>query len=282
MSLHNITLGTHQLTKSPTKVQLDTGLERGGISLVVAKDKQGFDAIPRVIATSLARDNPNSTYAYYYPPEMDYLVDYAEPNVTLVEFPPPFTNVFDHPREFSGLTNVMFVPVESSGSTYGFGDIKLALEIASSTNIHVVLILTPEMLTTSLSEAKEALISLTCVASSGHHFGSCLSWSMLLTNLTSRLGFHPTLCQVTSTFIQRKQMSFPSFPSHLLLRRFDMISPELDNVLSTFNETYSTPYLSYSENNGAVYLDSIVGGEEIHLVLDTLERYLLTPRQLMI
>lgn len=53
-----------------------------------------------------------------------------------------------------------------------------------------------------------------------------------------------------------------------------MISPELDNVLSTFNETYSTPYLSYSENNGAVYLDSIVGGEEIHLVLDTLEKVL--------
>lgn len=169
MSLHNITFGTHQLTKSPTKVQLDTGLERGGISLVVAKDKQGFDAIPRVIATSLARDNPNSTYAYYYPPEMDYLVDYAEPNVTLVEFPPP-TNVFDHPREFSGLTNVMFVPVRSSGSTYGFGDIKLALEIAYSTNIHVVLVLTPEMLTTALFDT-EGLIRLTCVASSEYSSG---------------------------------------------------------------------------------------------------------------
>ena len=189
MSLHNITLGTHQLTKSPTKVQLDTGLERGGISLVVAKDKQGFDAIPRVIATSLARDNPNSTYAYYYPPEMDYLVDYAEPNVTLVEFPPP-TNVFDHPREFSGLTNVMFVPVRSSGSTYGFGDIKLALEIASSTNIHVVLILTPEMLTTSLSEAKE-LISLTCVASSGYSSGELSFMEHVFNKLNIPLGIPP-------------------------------------------------------------------------------------------
>lgn len=190
MSLHNITLGTHQLTKSPTKVQVETDLERGGLSLVIAKENQGFASIPRVIATSLARDNPDNTYTYYYPPEMDYLVDYDEPNVTLVEFPPP-EDLSDYPRKSPGLTNVMFVPVKSSGPTYGFGDIKLALEVASSTNIHVVLILTPEMLTTSLSEAKE-LISLTCVASSGYSSGELSFMEHVFDKLNIPLGIPPS------------------------------------------------------------------------------------------
>lgn len=138
MSEHTINYGKLFNTQTPAELTFD--LDKGGMTIIIAKEGQGYSAIERVIASSLARDNEDKGYLYFIP---ESLLDFAE-TIGSHNFTPMIVDYLEDFQLFPGDTNVMFASVGGKDSSYNTQDIDHFIRIATTESTHVFLTLTPE------------------------------------------------------------------------------------------------------------------------------------------
>lgn len=138
MSEHTINYG--KLFNTQTPVELTFDLDKGGMTIIIAKEGQGYSAIERVIATSLSRDNSDQSYLYHIP---ESLLNFAE-TIGSHNLIPMIVDDLEDFELLSGDTNVMFASVGGKDSSYNTQDIDHFIRIATTESTHVFLTLTPE------------------------------------------------------------------------------------------------------------------------------------------
>lgn len=138
MSEHTINYGKLFNTQTPAELTFD--LDNGGMTIIIAKEGQGYSAIERVIASSLARDNEDKGYLCFIP---ESLLSFGE-TIGSHNLVPMIVDDLEEFQLFSGETNVMFASVGGKDSTYNEQDIDEFIRIATTESTHVFLTFTPE------------------------------------------------------------------------------------------------------------------------------------------
>lgn len=140
MSNHHIVkYGKKTGTQELAQTTIDTS--KKGLTLIIAPEGQGYTSIPKVIASSLARDNPDTYYVYHVQNEWNsFLETIGTHNLIPMEF-----SSVDDIKPIPDDTNILFISLGGVDALYNRQDIDQIMSIVSNNLIHVVLAITPEI-----------------------------------------------------------------------------------------------------------------------------------------
>lgn len=142
-SHHTVRYGKKIDNKKPAYTIIDTNTK--GLTLIIAQEGQGHDSIPKIIASSLARNNPDNYYAYHVPYEWNNFLETIGSYNLIPNLMPVESNSFGEIDTFSDDINILFVSFGKSTYLYNRQDIDQIVDIVTKNSTHVILTVTPEV-----------------------------------------------------------------------------------------------------------------------------------------